>query len=181
MKDANALAKQSQQWLMEALIKLMKQKRFSNITICELSETAGVNRKTFYRHFQTKEDILKLYLHQTCFDYMMELQKAPALTTYAIAYAYFSVCQMHREFLCLLAENDMLPLLLSAFDTYLPKLHLVFENRKLSDSPVHNSPYALSFFTGAFWNISVKWMHNGSKETPEEMAYIVKTLMEHPL
>lgn len=57
MKDVNALAKQSQQWLMEALIKLMKQKRFSNITICELSETAGVNRKTFYRHFQTKEDI----------------------------------------------------------------------------------------------------------------------------
>lgn len=41
----------------EALFELMKTKPIGKITIKEISEAAGINRKTFYTHYSTIEDI----------------------------------------------------------------------------------------------------------------------------
>lgn len=47
--------------LYEALITLTVQKGFAAVTVSDLTETAGVNRATFYRHFQDKFDLLDQY------------------------------------------------------------------------------------------------------------------------
>lgn len=41
-----------------ALISLLKKKSFEYITISEICETAGVNRSTFYLHYETIGDLL---------------------------------------------------------------------------------------------------------------------------
>ena len=43
----------------EALIKLLEKKDFEYITIKEICETAGVNRSTFYLHYENLSDLLK--------------------------------------------------------------------------------------------------------------------------
>lgn len=42
----------------EALIALLEKKEFSYITVKEICETAGVNRSTFYLHYETIGDLL---------------------------------------------------------------------------------------------------------------------------
>lgn len=42
----------------EALIRLLEQKEFEYITIKEICETAGVNRSTFYLHYENTRDLL---------------------------------------------------------------------------------------------------------------------------
>ncbi len=42
----------------DALIDLMSEKKFSKITVSELSARAMINRKTFYRHYESTEDVL---------------------------------------------------------------------------------------------------------------------------
>ena len=42
----------------EALIKLLEKKNFKYITVKEICEKAGVNRSTFYLHYETMEDLL---------------------------------------------------------------------------------------------------------------------------
>lgn len=39
----------------DALIQLMPQKEFSRITVNEIAAAAGVNRSTWFRHFETKD------------------------------------------------------------------------------------------------------------------------------
>lgn len=180
-KSNSSLAQQSKEWFLEALLKLMEHKKYEDITIKELALKAGLDRKTFYRNFDTKEDILNLYLDQTCKDYISNLRKEAVLTTYTVARAYFCTCKMHVDFLRLLDTNGLLPLLLTAFDKYLPELHKIFEDEQSASNPVYYSEYALSYFTGGFWNISIKWIRNGAKETPDEMAQIIDTLMSYPL
>lgn len=180
-RNNHSLSLQSKQWFAEALIKLMEQKKYSEITIKELAERAGLDRKTFYRNFETKEDVIRFYLDGTCRDYIDNLRREYCLTTYSVSRAYFTTCRMHADFLRLLDKNELLPLLLVTFDAYLPMLHKMFEDEQSKENPVYDSEYALSFFTGGFWNISIKWMRNGSKETPEEMARIVEELMSHSL
>lgn len=43
----------------ESLIALLEVKPLSEITVTQLSEKAVINRKTFYRHYQTLEDVVK--------------------------------------------------------------------------------------------------------------------------
>lgn len=180
-KSNSRLAQQSKEWFSEALLRLMEHKKFEDITIKELAEKAGLDRKTFYRNFDAKEDILNLYLDHACQDYISNLKKESVLTTYTVAKAYFLTCKMHVPFLCLLDANGLLPLVLEAFDQYLPELHRMFEDEQSADNPVYYSDYALSFYTGGFWNLSVKWIRNGGKETPDEMAQIIETMMSYPL
>ncbi len=43
----------------EALISLLEKKEFAYITVKEICETAGVNRSTFYLHYDNTSDLLK--------------------------------------------------------------------------------------------------------------------------
>lgn len=43
----------------QAFIDLLKEEDYSKITITKITEHAGVNRGTFYKHYTYKEDILK--------------------------------------------------------------------------------------------------------------------------
>lgn len=58
-------AQQSKSWLTHSLLELMKEKSFSDITITEIAEKAQLDRRTFYRHFQSKKDILDRYFGLT--------------------------------------------------------------------------------------------------------------------
>ena len=42
-----------------ALLELLKEKSISDISITELTQKAQIGRVSFYRNFQTKEDILR--------------------------------------------------------------------------------------------------------------------------
>ena len=41
-----------------ALIKLMEQMPFSDITVTDIVQTAGVARASYYRNFESKEEVL---------------------------------------------------------------------------------------------------------------------------
>lgn len=45
--------------IQEALIRLLENKPLDKIKVNELCEESGVNRATFYRHYETLQDILK--------------------------------------------------------------------------------------------------------------------------
>jgi AcrR family transcriptional regulator len=50
--------------LFDAISLLLETKKFTDIGIKEVSETAGIGRATFYRNFDYIEDVLKLKLDQ---------------------------------------------------------------------------------------------------------------------
>src|SRR5260221_3426472 len=55
-------AKRTDKLLLEALIELTVQKGFAAVTVSDLTKYAGVNRATFYRHYEDKFDLLNHYV-----------------------------------------------------------------------------------------------------------------------
>ncbi len=53
----DARARRSRDALGDALIALMQEKPFDDITVQEVLDRAGVSRSTFYHHFRDKEDL----------------------------------------------------------------------------------------------------------------------------
>ena len=45
----------------EALLGLLKEKSLNEISISEICETAGVGRMSFYRNYESKEDVIKTF------------------------------------------------------------------------------------------------------------------------
>jgi AcrR family transcriptional regulator len=154
---------------------------FKDITVKEIAERAGLDRKTFYRHFTAKEDVLHFYTDAVCLEYITELQKQHSLTTYTIALSYFSVLQRHISFFKKLERNNLSVFLLLTFDTYLPAIHKLFASQETATNSLYDSEYALSYYTGGFWNLSTKWIRDGAQKTPAEMALMVEKIMSAPL
>ena len=45
--------------ILQALFKLLEKKSLDDITITELAETANINRKTFYAHYNSVQDVIE--------------------------------------------------------------------------------------------------------------------------
>lgn len=50
---------QTKQWLIDAFLELLKQYSYNDITIERITTKAGLGRRTFYRHFQTKDELVE--------------------------------------------------------------------------------------------------------------------------
>ena len=75
MKETqNPIAQRSMDWIAAALIALMKEKPFSSISITEISNRADLNRRTFYRSFTSKEEVLTYYLDKIWHEALNDLK-----------------------------------------------------------------------------------------------------------
>ena len=60
MNNTNGLiAERSKEAIALALLKVMKIYDYKEITVTQITQEAGVSRKTFYRHFSDKDEVLK--------------------------------------------------------------------------------------------------------------------------
>ena len=60
-------------YITDALLILMKQKNYKDITVTEICEKAGVTRMSFYRSFKTKDDILKRWFDSVSSRYLVNM------------------------------------------------------------------------------------------------------------
>lgn len=52
--------------LQQALGEMLTEQSFASVTIADITRRAGVNRATFYAHFQDKDDLLEWTLREKC-------------------------------------------------------------------------------------------------------------------
>ena len=60
----------------EALIRLLEVKDYEYITVKEICEKAGVNRSTFYLHYETVNDLLSECLENVKKRFLIRLQRS---------------------------------------------------------------------------------------------------------
>ncbi|MBV4422097.1 TetR/AcrR family transcriptional regulator [Clostridium tyrobutyricum] len=172
-KKKNPIAEKSKKWLMDALLEIMQEKQYNKITIKEISDKAMLSRRTFYRNFNSKDEILSLKMQYICEEYILYFSNEHDLSYKNIVHIYFEFWKDHIDFLSALNKSNLLYLMLQKFNEHLPfiyrhfKGHLdLFENRD-------HLEYALYFSSGGLWNVLLKWIKEGAEKTPMEMEYII--------
>ncbi|MCB0141244.1 MAG: helix-turn-helix transcriptional regulator, partial [Caldilineaceae bacterium] len=58
-KTVDRRVRRSRKLLGEALLELVVEKPFGDITVQDIADRADMNRATFYLHFQSKEELLQ--------------------------------------------------------------------------------------------------------------------------
>lgn len=141
----------------EALLKLIKEKPLSAVTINELTQSAGVSRMAFYRNFTSKEDVLTSRIDDILDQFKKETSEQHFSTFYEAKNIRHCLAYFHRhddfvDDLIIYGLSDTLlhDLTEYALDMWLP-------NR---DDPIEY--YRLVSFTGMLFNCYLNWIqtHN---------------------
>lgn len=162
----------SRECLVTALMQLLKDKPLSAISISELTNKAGVSRMTYYRNYQSKEEIFLSYLDDLVDLYREDANKRPVSEHYydmnslVRCFTYF---RKYKDFLDSLFQSGLGYYFLEAINGY------VLEKwQKPGDGIEHY--YELQAFSGALLTIFLSWESRGSQESPKELARILNRI-----
>lgn len=177
-KKINPIAEQSKQWIMEAMLNLLKINSFEKTSISELVKKAGLSRRTFYRNFNSKTDVITCYCEKICREYLSFLDRDIDYSVNHIVEVYFAFWEQHLEFLYLLSNNDLLCHLIEVSNRFWDAIYERFKKRWKDNSSETELEYCLLFNMGGLWNILMKWLYSETRKSPKELERLVMHSLE---
>lgn len=171
----------------EALITLLEKKELEYITVKEICETAGVNRSTFYLHYETISDLL---------------EETVAMINERFL-SYFP--QTEEAVLGGMEHRELKDLVLVSREYLLPYLRFIRDNKKIyraafrnptdmqADArygdlkkhilgpilerfqiPAAHRPYYIAYYIEGIIAIVKEWLRQGCADDPETLADIIE-------
>lgn len=171
-----------------AFLELMKEKSYQSITVKDIAERAYINRKTFYCHYETKDDLyseitneLTDSLQSDQFFYNIRSSRTNTQAQMEIVKHFFSQIKKHKD-ICIVMLND--------------KTNSEFEDKmseKLSDALINSIaedkyiayPFTVEFLTDAFTAIFKVvlnwWVKSDCEDTDIALNCILRLFSKEPL
>lgn len=148
--------------LRASVFKLQKKKTLSEISVSELCKDAGVNRTTFYKHYQIPEDIYHEFIDEV-------YQEANSIFLISLNEGA-SLEDAFTQFFTFLYNNRKYFVMSSAMvGTLMDNLHKFTMNMK---SLPGAGPFYTHFISGGIASMILLWSEHNYKESPWEMAQI---------
>lgn len=143
----------------DGLLELMGEKPFEEITVSDIVRRAEVGRASFYRHFDSKEAVVRHHLSRLLKEWGREFEaigKPEELGPSLLRHFYG-----HRNFYLLLYHCGMSHYLLEAI-----------RGAMELDSKSEQEAYPLSWFAGGLYGLVDEWMRRGMVTPPDELGAI---------
>lgn len=170
----------SKEKIEEAMLSLMKENSFEELTISEICGKADVARRTFYNNFSGKEEVLR----EKCVRIIEEMTEGfgwnrvdPYLWVKEGMNGFFEISYRNRDFLHALERN---------------KLSYIFENELYQMLSVddyllvkgievnvedHLKHYAVSYYVASALKFYKIWAETQFKEKPEQLSELFQKLV----
>lgn len=171
-KQANKTAIQSQNMIANALFNLMKRKSFQQITVTEICEEAAVGRKTFYRNFELREDVIDFWLDLRCEECRKVLLPVP---TEEQLYHYCIFLKKYMDELIALYQNGLHPMVEKKFSVFMPYTMPLW-----SEDPVEQE-YRSQYIIAGIDAIIRVWVTREFQESVAEVVEIVKRAQDRQI
>lgn len=163
--ESNAITKEC---IESALILLMQEKSFSEISIQDIIRRAGVGRSSYYRNYKSKEAILESKLDSMIkevldsfgkFDFSVESPES-----------WLTVLKMAKK------HSQEYKLLLDAGfgDKILRKIIETFKNNPNNDEEIRITDI---YMAGSIYSVMTQWILDGMKTDESKIANICCSLM----
>ena len=172
----------------EALIMLLEKKEFSYISIKEICEAAGVNRSTFYLHYENMSDLLKettRYILDKHFSYYSvdtqriseQFESCPqrelvfVSAEYLIPYLTF-IKENQRIFKVAIKQFNVMKM----DEVYDRMFKYIFEPILVRFCiPEKERPYVIKFYLTGVFAIIMEWIEGDCKE---DMELVIKVITD---
>lgn len=147
-------------YITEALLLLLKKKDYKDISITEICKKAGVTRMSFYRNFESKEDILVKLVRQVTDNFLEESAisyKSDTSSSYFMK--LFSHMEQQKELCTALHKACLFHLIKDEFD----RIFLDTYRQEYGE-------YKSIFLAGGIYNVFLFWFVHGCRDDPAVLA-----------
>ena len=166
----------------QALLALLEKKDIEFISVTEIAKKAGVNRSTFYLHYdniyelleETIENLNKKFISSFCVNeaFQVRSKNEAFLLSDEMLYAYLNFVKENRRALQLIHKR---PNLFHVQKTYQDMYERIFYPAiSLFLSDENERIYNLEFFTGGIAAIIHKWLERDCVTEIETVVAIIK-------
>jgi AcrR family transcriptional regulator len=178
-EDMDRRQKRTREALYSAFASLLLKESYSAITVKEIIDLANVGRSTFYSHFETKDDLLNS-ISDDLFDHVFITQGKGENHEHSES---FTLKEQLAHFAYHVKTTPLYSELLSSSSSALFFEHLkkrlidYFGDKLHFKNPAIPTSFLAESVVSGFLNILSYWIHDGMKETPEELEiYFEATL-----
>lgn len=172
----NGRSMQTKRRLTRAFSEILQTKEYTEISVQEICTLAGVNRTTFYTHFKSIQDMMA-YMEESIgtrlFDALYTGKEPDTVggREDLLNYLYFvrdnaaefQIC--FRNATAETFQNEIRHFLRETMRYYISRHHL---------APTIDTELILNFYEAGLFAIIRNWVLTGTRETPEEIAEIVR-------
>lgn len=171
MRRKNTTSEMMKSYLSQSLLLLMERKALSDISIGEITAKAGVNRATYYRHFTSKEHIIKYYYTCVLSEYLNTLDRTGNIGLEQYLLGMFSHLKKYEKQLLLIFQNGVSHLIMDAlYELFLQK------QPRLS----FHTEFAVHYHIGGIYGAFLMWFSHGMQESPAQLCQAsMAVLPEH--
>ena len=157
----------------ETMKTLMSEKPFAKISVGDICERCGMNRKTFYYHFKDKYDLVN-WIFQTEFVEMMRVQNYNSgweLLSDICRY-FYSERTFYTNALQVEGENSFRDYFAACIGSFLPEI------MRDQFSSMEDPRYFVEFFTDAIQAAILRWLKSTPVLPPDEFMSRLTSVMD---
>ena len=160
----------------EALIQLLSEDKFENISISKLCKRAGINRGTFYLHYEDKYQMIDSFKSEIISQLYIFLEKERE-SPRKFMLANFYILRSNERLINALSQSHYIDFR-GAIREFLSSIILTEDQKEktrhfLSESFQIPHKYALEIFLSSIEGIISLWIAEGAQEEPEEITDII--------
>lgn len=173
----------TKQQIRQALIDLLSQKSENNISVRELTQKANINRGTFYIHYKDIHDLVEQLVDEGVEKLLGVCRRHPPAQTPRASYPFltdlFQTLQSDSQLFTILLGN-------TGSHAYSERVCKAIQDHFLNDllsvfysADPKQRQVASDFIVAGCLHEALVWLKNGTKETPDEMAYLTGRIIMH--
>lgn len=157
--------------IQKALFSLLKFRKYNDISIKEICYEAGINRSSFYAHYQDINDLM-IKIEQNLSKNIKQIFSLNNAWDNTVFENMFNFIYENKNFyLAYLTTNEQPFMERNDFIDYCKFSKRIGVKYNYSE---RETIYHMTFFAGGLKAICKNWLLNGCKETPQQMAKIIK-------
>lgn len=164
------IALQSKKYLTDALFELFDHYDYNAITISQICRKADLSRRTFYRVFKSKDEILTEKITQLTAEYMSLISGKTPSSYLDRASIYFEFWYNHKDILLRLNKSNILNEVFYKLQLQLPT---ICKALKCNDNVICRSnllDFINAFGFGGMNSVLLEWIKQDMVNTPAEMT-----------
>ena len=185
VKQMDPRVRRTRQLLRKALIELLQDKGYYDVTVKDITERATLNRATFYLHYRDKEDLLAKGFEEIWAE-LTQQNPLPIVQDGTLAlegtkttiWNDFEHLNENAEFYRVMLGTQGVPEFVHRMQDHVYKSTSARLRSVLGGLPVRPVPVeiVLQFIASAYVGIMEWWLENDRPYTPEQMADFLVSL-----
>lgn len=169
------IAEQSKQKMATALLTIMKQYDYKEITVTQITQEAQLSRKTFYRLFSDKDAILALCFENLFHQGFAKIKMQNVQRYWDVVQIYFDFWEEQKDLLFLFQKNNLLHRLFEYSYHHAIEVFEFVRSKDVAASFALPLPYMLAYSVGGMHSMLLKWAENGMDIPSSELISKLKT------